>query len=417
MSKKILVLWLIIGIIAGCSDTSDQPQENNMKIVVTSDIHYLNPDYYKECDWFEDAMLKGDGKMVTDADEILDAFQKDMEKQQPQLVIITGDLTFYGEKESHRALAEKLKQLESQGITVAVLPGNHDIDSLYSRSYANDHYDDVENVNAAEFKEIYKELGYDQAVSCDEASLSYRLALNDDYTLLMLDSVAHEQKGATMDAGGFLADATWEWLKQELAKIRKEGKKAIVAMHHNLTVHFDLFQEGYAIKDHEKLASLLQEYEVPFVLSGHMHCQHISEVNGVYDIASSALVDAPLQYGVIDINQNGMDYQTHSLSINTDADAYFEQVNTNKFQETYAVIADETIREEMQKVMVKANRYFFAGNIADHVNELKQMKGYSYYAQKEGEMLGFPKYYLDAMMQETRNHQSLHIDIASYSDR
>ena len=85
MSKKLFVIWLILGMMAGCANASDQSKESDIRIVVTSDIHYLNPSYYKECDWFEDAMLKGDGKMVTHADEILDAFQKDMEKQMEKL--------------------------------------------------------------------------------------------------------------------------------------------------------------------------------------------------------------------------------------------------------------------------------------------------------------------------------------------
>lgn len=406
------MLWMILGMLAGCGNAQIKQNEGKMDLVVTSDIHYLHPDYYKDCVWFEDAMLKGDGKMVTYADEILEAFQKDMEKQKPQLVIITGDLTFYGEKESHRALAEKLKKLKEQGIAVAVLPGNHDIDSLFSRGYTNEDYYDVDHVDAEAFKEIYRELGYDQAIHCDENSLSYRLDLNEDFSLLMLDSVAHEQKGSSMDVGGFISDPSWEWLSNELADIRSSGRKAIAAMHHNLAFHFDLFNDGYTIADHDRLAALFHEYEVPFVLSGHMHCQHIAEINGVYDIASSSLLDAPLQYGVIHLDSRGMDYETRSLSIRTDANAYFDQVSANKLQDSYERIEDKRIREQMLEVLVKANRYFFAGNIADHLEELKQMEGYSYYHEKEGESLGFAKYYLDAMMQESDNHQSLHINFA-----
>ena len=215
-----------------------------------------------------------------------------------------------------------------------------------------------------------------------------------------------------MDVGGFISDPSWEWLSNELADIRSSGRKAIAAMHHNLAFHFDLFNDGYTIADHDRLAALFHEYEVPFVLSGHMHCQHIAEINGVYDIASSSLLDAPLQYGVIHLDSRGMDYETRSLSIRTDANAYFDQVSANKLQDSYERIEDKRIREQMLEVLVKANRYFFAGNIADHLEELKQMEGYSYYHEKEGESLGFAKYYLDAMMQESDNHQSLHINFA-----
>ncbi len=410
MNKKWYLLLASLIMLAGCSQASDEQKASDLKIVVASDIHYLTPEYYKDCDWFEDAMLEGDGKMVTYADEILDAFQKDMEKQQPQFVILTGDLTFNGEKESHRDLAEKLKQLEKQGITVAVLPGNHDLDSLLARKYHKDGYDEVDSVSAKEFKEIYQELGYDQAGSYDEHSLSSRMDLNKQYSLFMLDSVAHEQKGTAMAVGGFLSDSTWEWLERQLQELRKEGKKAIVAMHHNLTEHFPLLDEGYAIDEYEKLADCFQEYGVPFVLSGHMHCQHISEQSGVYDIASASLVDAPLQYGVITLHPESMDYQTHSLTISTDADAYFDQVSRNKLKKDFAVIEDEAVREAMLDVVVRANRYFFAGNLGSHLEECKQMEGYSYYGQEQGNALKFPKYYLAAMMQDAGDYQSLHID-------
>lgn len=355
-------------------------------------------------------MLQGDGKMVTYADEILDVFVADLIREHPDLLVISGDLTFNGEKESHRALATKLNKLREQGIAVAVLPGNHDIDSVFARSYENDRYYDAESIDAAQFREIYKELGYDQARHSHEESLSYSLPLNDSYTLILLDSVAHELKGSTMDVGGFLSESTWQWLKQELEMIRKEGKQPIVAMHHNLAVHFTMLQDGYTIDEHERLAALFNEYDVKLVLSGHMHCQHIAEIAGIYDIASGSLVDAPLQYGIMELSSDSMDYQTHTLRISADADAYFDQVSRNKFADAYGEIADEEIREQMLDVMVAANRYFFAGTLYEQIDTLKAMPGYAYYEQEEGNVVSFYRDYLASMMQETQNHQKLHLD-------
>ena len=41
-------------------------------------------------------------------------------------LILSGDLSFNGEKTSHEELAGKLFKLQEQGIPVLVLPGNHD---------------------------------------------------------------------------------------------------------------------------------------------------------------------------------------------------------------------------------------------------------------------------------------------------
>ena len=48
-------------------------------------------------------------KMVTYADEIIDAFIDSVIKQKVDMVLLTGDLTFNGEIGSHQALSEKKK--------------------------------------------------------------------------------------------------------------------------------------------------------------------------------------------------------------------------------------------------------------------------------------------------------------------
>ena len=42
------------------------------------------------------------------------------------MLILSGDLTNNGEKESHIDIAEKLKEIEKNGTAVYVIPGNHE---------------------------------------------------------------------------------------------------------------------------------------------------------------------------------------------------------------------------------------------------------------------------------------------------
>ena len=73
------VLWIIICIfLVGCQKKAPLSDKENFKIVVASDLHYFAKENYEECEWFEEYMLYGDGKMVTYADEILDAFAQRM---------------------------------------------------------------------------------------------------------------------------------------------------------------------------------------------------------------------------------------------------------------------------------------------------------------------------------------------------
>ena len=70
--------------------------------------------------------------------EVMDAFLDDMKEEDPDLLILSGDLTLDGEKASHEELAELLEGLSEAGIEVAVIPGNHDINNPDARRYTAD---------------------------------------------------------------------------------------------------------------------------------------------------------------------------------------------------------------------------------------------------------------------------------------
>lgn len=406
--KKIICLLVCCLCLMGCQ-SKVLSEKTSLKMIVASDLHYFLKDYYQDCEWFEESMLYGDGKMVTYGDEIVEAFVDAVIKEKPDLVLLTGDLTFNGEIGSHQQLAQLLTQITEKNIPVAVIPGNHDIDNIYTKGYGQDDYFDVDNIDAQSFRDIYQDLGYQLSSATHDESLSYRIDLNDDYVLLMMDSNAHELTEMTLSSGGFFTDSTMQWLKQQLSDIQNQEKTPLVAMHHNLAIHNELLNEGYTIQDHEMIAELFAEYHVPFVLSGHIHCQNIRMIDGVYDIASSSLLDAPLQYGVIELDDKSMNYHTESLKISVDANAYFDQVSTHKFAEDFQKVTDEKKRAAIEDVMVKANRYYFTGNMNEYVDEIKQSQGYQYLYKEDD--LAFYQQYLESMLKETTSSQQLSITI------
>ena len=90
----------------------------------------------------------------------MDAFLDDMKEEDPDLLILSGDLTLDGEKASHEELAELLEGLSEAGIEVAVIPGNHDINNPDARRYTADGTEKVESITADEFRDIYADFGY-----------------------------------------------------------------------------------------------------------------------------------------------------------------------------------------------------------------------------------------------------------------
>ena len=107
----------------------------------------------------------GDGKLTNYVWEITDAAFEQAEMLKPDVIILSGDLTLNGEKESHKELAKKLEQVEKAGVQVVVIPGNHDINNPHAAVYFGEEKAETDPVTPEEFYNIYHMYGYDQAIS------------------------------------------------------------------------------------------------------------------------------------------------------------------------------------------------------------------------------------------------------------
>ena len=93
---------------SGEEETEDHFVEK--KIVVATDMHYFAEKLAgNRCDSFVGMARGGDGRVLEYGWEVMDAFLDDMKKEDPDLLILSGDLTLDGEKASHEELAELLE--------------------------------------------------------------------------------------------------------------------------------------------------------------------------------------------------------------------------------------------------------------------------------------------------------------------
>lgn len=215
---------------SGEEETEDHFVEK--KIVVATDMHYFAEKLAgNRCDSFVGMARGGDGRVLEYGWEVMDAFLDDMKKEDPDLLILSGDLTLDGEKASHEELAELLEGLSEAGIEVAVIPGNHDINNPDARRYTADGAEKVESITADEFRDIYADFGYVAADSRDPASLSYLYKIDSANWVLMLDSCQYEPKN---EVGGMIRRETYEWMEPILEEAEREGACVISVSHHNL---------------------------------------------------------------------------------------------------------------------------------------------------------------------------------------
>ena len=327
-------------------------------LIIASDLHYIAPDLTDRGSYFQQIIENADGKAMEYSEELIEAFTDQVIEQNPDALILSGDLTFNGARLSHESLTDKLRRIKEAGIPVFVIPGNHDLENSMAASFEGDSYTLVDSVTEAEFEELYQEFGYREALSRDDTSLSYVAELARDLRVLMVDV-------NTVDSPATVTDSTLSWVERQLQEAVAEGVHVIAVSHQNLLGHSSLFSFGFTMGNSERLLELYEKYHVICNLSGHMHVQHITESErGLPDIASSSIATYPNQYGVLELDGLSAEYHTVPVDVsawigeseNPDLQDFAAYARTFLWNTSYRQSASEISDDENGQILKK----FFA---------------------------------------------------------
>lgn len=403
MKKRIISIALIIAIIslfASCSTST----KNDATIFVATDTHYLSPSINDKGKAFTDMMDNADGKMEEYCDEIFDAFSSEVIASKPDVLILSGDLTFNGEKASHIDFVKKLKHIQDSGVPVLTIPGNHDINSKNTYEYKGDEYIKTDAINAEEYRELYFDFGMKNAQSVDEYSLSYLYKINNGLYALMLDTNAYGQN--------YVQDPSYKWIEEQLKTISDNNAQVITVSHQNLFAHNEGLSFGYKLYDADELLALYNKYEVKCNLSGHIHLQHIME-NGVTEITTTSLLVSPVQYGIVKYNGD-IKYDTKSVDVSKWA------VDNNKSDENLLNFNDyaknEYFNDSRNKALAQMSALSIPSEDKQEIADAFALLNSSYFAGtkcKTGQIKngielsksqdGFISSYIESMLKEAKN--------------
>ena len=329
-----------------------------LTIVHVSDMHYFSPSLIENENFMWKVTMESDGKDTVQSALIAQAFVDDMIKLKPDAVVVTGDLTLNGEEASHEELRDLLGKLKDIGIEVYVMTGNHDVNMTAYR-YTNDGVEAVPSFGSQRFEDHWWDFGYGEALSQDRRSNSYIAELNEKRWLLSVDS--------NTGSKGTIRKSTLDWIDENLAKANQEGIRVISATHQNLFVHNENFVWGYQLNNAAALIELYEKYGVEVNLSGHLHVQTIVESNGIADIAVSALVDTPLQYGILTVSGDKLSYRTREISneaLKSKAKEVFDECTRNKVKNELLNVLDPVVAQKMMDIAVQLNREYFLGKFS-----------------------------------------------------
>ena len=310
-----------------------------VQIAVVSDVHVMSPSLLKEDGKAFTEYISQDRKMLRESASLLNAFTDSILHSSVKYLLIPGDLTKDGELVSHRYLIDNcLSRLKDAGITILVVPGNHDVNNPHAVEYQGDNKTRVATISRSDFAQIYNDYGYGQAISRDTASLSYVYQLTPRLRILALDATESDQNDFNKDicvTPGRLRPATLLFIKEQLANAKKQGITVIGMMHHGLLEHWQYQNKmipGYVIDNNLPIASMMYNEGLRVMLTGHSHAQDITQYKGIYDVETGSLVSYPSPYRLITIQGDKMKITTHH--INT-IDGYSGNISFKDYSKSY----------------------------------------------------------------------------------
>ena len=374
-----VLLCFVLLLLCGCGVTvpeaSPLPEAAGLRIAVASDLHF-DPD---------NTGKRANLGAVAYNPELIDALLYDAAENGAALLLLTGDLVNLGKREHHEALVEKLRAAEERGVTVCVLPGNHDLAPVSQR----------------EFADLYADFGYREASSRDRASLSY-CVMTDELCLLMMDTAGYDRSAIDLaeapyrtDDEAFLSERTLQWAEEMLLEARRRGLPVLCAGHYNFLTEQagDPARSGLYLENGGRLAALLRAYDVPLYLSGHVHTRYVLQEQNLTELITEYLLAYPTGYSMLDLTDAAVTYTPRRVDVDGWAAETGQKDRTllhfsrwqQKQLQRYSVqnVNDMSVRNPLsQREKNRAAQFFYAamdaywrGDLADEREALLTMPG------------------------------------------
>lgn len=286
---------------------------------IVSDIHVYDRTLGATGKAFE-YYLEHDRKDLIHSQELLDAATS---ATSSPILLVTGDLTKDGERRCHSIVADKLREVEKQGRKVYVICGNHDVNNPDAMRFDGDKKEPVDTIQPEDFRKLYADFGYDEAVMKDTNSLSYVAEPVPGLWLLAIDSTdsADNFKNGKPNVNGRLSQARVDWIENALIESKKLKKAVIVMTHHGIIEHYEGQEKyfgDYLLDDRDEIATMLTKYGVKTVFTGHYHANDITEKDfdgkPLFDIETGSLVTWPNSFRHVQIKTNIMNVSVSMIA-------------------------------------------------------------------------------------------------------
>ena len=265
-----------------------------LKFFVITDTHFFKYSLGAEGDEYE-AFMDGEQKCFAETEAINRAVLDDLAgRDEADIVLIAGDLSFDGEKESHELFSRLLHEFqEKSGKRVYVVTAGHDMNDS-PRAFTDAGISRPQGTTFGELYDFYRDFGYDVAIAFNREHLSYVADLSEDVRLLVLCNDTAEGRRRTYD------DAFLQWIETQAKQAQADGKMMIAMEHYPVLPGQPLFAliGDARQQESERLIETLADNGVHLIFTGHMHNQSVNVAetakgNKFYDVCTGSVIGCP----------------------------------------------------------------------------------------------------------------------------
>ncbi len=267
---------------------------NPLKFYVVTDLHYFKNSLGAYGEEYERKM-DFEQKCFAETQAINEAVFDWLAKQEDSdIVLVAGDLTYWGEKECNKAVSQLMRDFqEKSGKRVYLVTAGHDFDRE-AKSYDENGAHIIEGTKFSELYDLYKDFGYTDAIAFNREHLSYVAQLTDGVRLLVICNDMDGKRNFTYD------DEFFGWIEEQAKRAKADGQMMIAMEHYPVLPGqpiLALIKDARQIPA-QRLVDTLADNDVHLIFTGHMHNQSINVTetakgNKFYDVCTGSAIGCP----------------------------------------------------------------------------------------------------------------------------
>lgn len=269
---------------------------NDLKFYLITDTHFFKNSLGARGEAYDDFM-RFEQKCFAETQSInISVFDWLKNADEADSVLIAGDLTFNGEKESHLEFIKLLNELKASGKNVYVVTADHDFKKDGDSCFAFDENgrSSPQSTKREELYDLYYEFGFKDALAVDKKHLSYVSQIGESVRLLALNNDGADDGQRRFD------EEQIKWIKEQAKKAREDGQIMFAMNHYPLLPGQPIFSivPSAVQKESDAVTTMLADEGVHLIFTGHMHNQSINEKitdrgNKIYDVCTGSIIADP----------------------------------------------------------------------------------------------------------------------------